>query len=168
MNSLKYYYTEFTYQVKCTINFFKNVWRFRKPLYEFRWWDYHSLLQFMQIAIEHMEDKTKTKSTEVDSTRIPKAAKMERASEILKNQLDNYVYMDMAEEKYGELIDRDGDFIPLDSDGNSFTYEDNLTDEERKHNGEVFAYSAELEESEWEEFCNIIKDKKTGLKSWWD
>ncbi len=50
----------------------------------------------------------------------------------------------------------------------NFTYEDNLTDEERKHNGEVFAYSAELEESEWEEFCNIIKDKKTGLKSWWD
>ena len=150
------------------INFFKNVWRFRKPLYEFRWWDYHSLLQFMQIAIEHMGDKTKTKSTEVDSTRIPKAAKMERASEILKNQLDNYVYMDMAEEKCGELIDRDCDFIPLDSDGNSFTYEDNLTDEERKHNGEVFAYSAELEESEWEEFCNIIKDKKTGLKSWWD
>ena len=168
MNSLRYYYTEFIYQVKCTINFFKNVWRFRKPLYEFRWWDYHSLLQFMQIAIEHMEDKTKTKSTEVDSTRIPKAAKMERASEILKNQLDNYVYMDMAEEKCGELIHRDGDFIPLDSDGNSFTYEDNLTDEERKHNGEVFAYSAELEKKEWEEFCSIIKDKKTGLKSWWD
>ena len=168
MNSLKYYYAEFIYQVKCTINFFKNIWRFRKPLYEFRWWDYYSLLQFMQIAIEHMADKTKTKSTEVDSTRIPKAAKMERASEILKNQLDNYVYMDMAEEKCGELIDRDCDFIPLDSDGNSFTYEDNLTDEERKHNGEVFAYSAELEESEWEEFCNIIKDKKTGLKSWWD
>ncbi len=118
--------------------------------------------------IEHMADKTKTKSTEVDSTRIPKAAKMERASEILKNQLDNYVYMDMAEEKCGELIDRDGDFIPLDSDGNSFTYEDNLTDEERKHNGEVFAYSAELEKKEWEEFCSIIKDKKTGLKNWWD
>ena len=122
----------------------------------------------MQIAIEHMADKTKTKSTEVDSTRIPKAAKMERASEILKNQLDNYVYMDMAEEKYGELIHRDGDFIPLGSGGNSFTYEDNLTDEERKHNGEVFAYSAELKKKEWEEFCSIIKDKKTGLKSWWD
>ena len=77
---------------------------------------------------------------------------MERASEILKNQLDNYVYMDMAEEKCGELIDRDGDFIPLDSDGNSFTYEDNLTDEERKHNGEVFTYSAELKKRNGKNF----------------
>lgn len=168
MNSLKYYYVEFIYQVKCLINFFKNVWRFRKPLYQFRWWDYYSLLQFMQIAIEHMVDETKTKSTEVDSTRIPKIAKMERASQILKNQLDSYVYMDMAEEKYGKLIDKDSDFIPLDSNSDLFTYEDNLTDEERKHNGEVFAYSIKLEESEWGEFCNIIKDKKTGLKSWWD
>ena len=122
----------------------------------------------MQIAIEHMADKTKTKSTEVDSTRIPKIAKMERASQILKNQLNDYVYMDMAEEKCGELIHRDGDFIPLDSNPDLFTYEDNLTDEERKHNGKVFVYSAELEENEWEEFCNIIKDKETGLKSWWD
>jgi len=122
----------------------------------------------MQIAIEHMADKTKTKSTEVDSTRIPKIAKMERASQILKNQLDNYIYMDMAEEKYGKLIDKDSNFIPLDSNPDLFTYEDNLTDEERKHNGEVFVYSIKLEESEWEEFCSIIKDKKTGLQSWWD
>lgn len=168
MNNLKHYYTEFIYQSKCLINFFKNIWRFRKPLYQFRWWDYYTLLQFMQIAIEHMADKTKTKSTEVDSTRIPKIAKMERASQILKNQLNDYVYMDMAEEKCGELIHRDGDFIPLDSNPDLFTYEDNLTDEERKHNGKVFVYSAELEENEWEEFCNIIKDKETGLKSWWD
>ena len=168
MNSLKYYYVEFIYQVKCLINFFKNVWRFRKPLYEFRWWDYYTLLQFMQIAIEHMADKTKTKSTEVDYTRIPKAAKMERASQILKNQLNDYVYMDMAEEKYGKLIDNDGDFIPLPDRPNSFTYEDKLTDEEREHNSKVFLYSVELEEKEWEEFCNIIKDKETGLKSWWD
>ena len=168
MNSLKYYYTEFIYQVKCIINFFKNVWRFRKPLYQFRWWDYHSLLQFMQISIEHMVDETKTKSIEVDSTHIPKVTKMERASEILKNQLDNYVYLGMAEEKYGKLIDKDGNFIPLDSNPDLFTYEDKLTDEERKHNSKVFEYSAELEESEWEEFCNILKDKKTGIKSWWD
>jgi len=25
-----------------------------------------------------------------------------------------------------------------------------------------------LDEKEWEEFCNIIKDKETGLKTWWD
>ena len=29
-------------------------------------------------------------------------------------------------------------------------------------------YLTELEEKEWVEFCNIIKDKKTGLKTWWD
>ena len=122
----------------------------------------------MQIAIEHMVDETKTKSTEVDSTRIPKIAKMERASQILKNQLDSYVYMDMAEEKQGKLIDKDSDFIPLDSNPDLFTYEDNLTNEERENNSKVFLYSIKLEESEWGEFCNIIKDKKTGLKSWWD
>ena len=168
MNSLKYYYTEFIYQVKCLINFFKNIWRFRKPLYQFRWWDYYTLLQFMQIAIEHMGNRTLAKSNEVISTRIPKIAKMERASQILKNQLNDYVYMDMAEEKYGKLIDKDGDFIPLEGNPDLFTYEDKLTDEEREHNSKVFLYSAELGETEWEEFCNIIKDKETGLKSWWD
>jgi len=166
MNSLKYYYTEFIYQAKCLINFFKNIWRFRKPLYQFRWWDYYTLLQFMQIAIEHMGNRTLAKSNEVISTRIPKIAKMERASQILKNQLNDY--MDMAEEKYGKLIDKDGDFIPLDGNPDLFTYEDKLTDEEREHNSKVFLYSDELGENEWEEFCNIIKDKETGLKSWWD
>jgi len=168
MNNLKHYYTEFIYQSKCLINFFKNIWRFRKPLYQFRWWDYYTLLQFMQIAIEHMGNRTLAKSNEVISTRIPKIAKMERASQILKNQLNDYVYMDMAEEKYGKLIDKDGDFVPLPDRPNSFTYEDKLTDEEREHNSKVFLYSVELEEKEWEEFCNIIKDKETGLKSWWD
>jgi len=168
MKNLKYHYIEFIYQSKCLINFFKNIWRFRKPLYQFRWWDYYTLLQFMQISIEHMGDRTKSKGTGVDSTRIPKIAKMERASQILKNQMNDYVYMDMAEEKYGKLIDNDGDFIPLDSNRDLFTYEDKLTDEEREHNSKVFLYSAELDEKEWGEFCNIIKDKKTGLKTWWD
>ena len=71
---------------------------------------------------------------------------MERASQILKNQLNDYVYMDMAEEKYGKLIDNDGDFIPLDSNPDLFTYEDNLTDEEREHNSKVFLYSISMME----------------------
>ena len=75
MNSLKYYYTEFIYQVKCLINFFKNIWRFRKPLYQFRWWDYYTLLQFMQIAIEHMADKTKTKAQKLIIPAFPKLLK---------------------------------------------------------------------------------------------
>jgi len=56
----------------------------------------------------------------------------------------------------------------LEGNPDLFTYEDKLTDEEREHNSKVFLYSAELGETEWEEFCNIIKDKETGLKSWWD
>ena len=79
--------------------------------------------------------------------------------------MDSYVYMDMAEEKYGKLIDKDSDFIPLDSNPDLFTYEDNLTDEERKHNGKVFVYSIKLEESEWGEFCLIVTGKQIGRAS---
>jgi rubrerythrin len=45
---------------------------------------------------------------------------------------------------------------------------DNLTKEESEHNSKVSECSLKIENDEWDELFEILKDTNTGLKSWWD
>ena len=164
---VKYYYNEFIYTIKMCINFFKNIWMFRKPLYEFKWWDNHSLLHFMKIGISDIANGIETKGSEVNETRLIKIAKMQRAIQILSNHLDDS-YIELAEKECGELVHSEFKFVPLPDNSKLFTVEDNLTKEESKHNSKVFECSLKLENDEWNELFETLKDTNTGLKSWWD
>lgn len=164
---IKYYYNEFTYTIKMCINFFKNIWMFRKPLYKFKWWHNDGLLHFMKIGISDMANGIETKGSEVNETRLIKIAKMRRAIQILSNHLDDS-YIELAEKKCGELIHSEFKFVPLPDNSQLFTLEDNLTKEESTHNSKVFDRSHKLENDEWNELFEILKDTNNGLKSWWD
>ncbi len=59
-----YYKLEST--IKDTLNFFKNVWRFRKPLTNHHWWDNQSFLEFLQVSLTHMADNIEKYGTEID------------------------------------------------------------------------------------------------------
>lgn len=164
---VKYYYNEFRETIKTCINFFKNIWMFRKPLCEFKWWDNYTLLHFMKIGISDMANGIETKGSEVNETRMVKIAKMRRAIQILSNELDDS-YIELAQKDCGELVHSEFKFVPLPDNYELFTLEDNLSEEESKHNSKVFEYSHKLENDEWNELFEILKDTNTGLKSWWD
>lgn len=135
-------------------NFFKNLWFFRKEIYEYRTWDYHYSLIILKRSLEGIEKAIRTKSGEVDETRLPKVEKIQRVIKILDNNI-NSSYISISEEIHGKI------------QGELF----DETEEESKHNKIVFDYAHKLEVEEWDELWSIIKgndDEGSDMRGWWN
>ena len=163
--------------------FFKNIWTFRKALWNHYWFDHHGTLKFLEIGLTNISDTVEKYGHEVDESRLKKVAAMRRAIELIKNyNEDNYI--DMAEKELGELMIHDWEFEPVPDKSGYSQLVDNDTDEEKKHNKKVFDRARELEKQEWDELFVILKgqdytkfdkdidwDKQfdgSGIKGWWD
>lgn len=158
--------------------FFKNIWKFRKGLWNHYWFDHHGTLRFLEIGLTDMADRIEKDGMEVDSSRLKKVAKMRRAVELIKNyNEDNYI--EMAEKEIGELILRDWEFEDVEDKPGYSRLVDNDTEEEKEHNRKVFERAHEIEENEWNELFTILKgrpspefqmflDKSENKESAWD
>jgi hypothetical protein len=152
--------------------FVKNIWRFKRELWEHQWWDYRFTLNMFERSLSIMEKGMSTKGMEVSETREPKVMAMRRALELLRNNReDNYI--ERAQVELGPLSDweweTDEDGVLIDRD----------TPEQKKHNRAVFKRAREIEDNEWKELWEIFKgtrnskkyDKKydgTDMRAWWD
>lgn len=168
-------------------NFVKNVWRFRKELWEHRWYDWRYHIMMLRRSLQIMVDPLETHGLEVDESRLKKVKMMRRAIEILLN-IENDNFISMAEAELGEIRIGDVDFKLLDN-GN---YE-MITDEEdevTEHNRKVFKRADEIEIAQWDELWSILKGPNltdmqlmranlnnvdvekvfdgSGITSWWD
>jgi hypothetical protein len=76
--------------------FVKNIWRFRKPLWNHHWWDHHGTLTFLEIGLTHMSDVFEKRGNEVEESRLKKVAAMRRAVELIQNYNED-IYIEMAE-----------------------------------------------------------------------
>ena len=164
-------------------NFVKNVWRFRKPLWNHNWWDNHASLEFLQVSLTHMADNIEKYGMEIDGPRLKKVEKMRRASQLIQNYI-NDSYSEMAESELGELILHDWEFEDIPDKPGFSRLVDKETPEEKEHNTKVFKRAHEIESQEWNELFEILKgqdvnkfDKDydwekqfdgSGLKYWWD
>ena len=162
--------------------FCKNIWKFRKALYNHYWFDYHGMLMFMEIGLTDMANNIEKHGIEVDSSRLKKVAKMRRVVQLIKNYNESYI--EMAEIELGELVMHDWEFKPTDDNPDLFELVDKETPEEKDHNRKVFDRAREIEEQEWNELWEILKgqdytkfdkDKDfhkqfdgSGLRGWWD
>ena len=164
--------------------FIKNIWAFRKTLWNFRWWDYHFTLEMMKTSLVIMSDNLETKGIEVDVSRLKKVAKMRRAIEIMNN-LQGIQHIEMAEKELGELFIEPFEFKPSESHPGSYDLVERNTPEEKEHNSKVYARANEIEEQEWNELWNIFKGQDntkyspynqdwddwfdgSNMKTWWD
>jgi hypothetical protein len=152
-------------------NFLKNIWVFRKSLYNYRWYDHSGVLNFMADSFGHMSKNLELKGLEIDEGKLKKVAAMKRAETIIRN-INESNYIALAENELGDI------FM-----GNHI-FDDDLTEQEQEHNSKVFKRSTELEENEWEELIQILKGQDytkfskeidwykqfdgTGLRGWWD
>ena len=152
-------------------NFLKNIWVFRKSLYNYRWYDHSGVLNFMADSFSHMSKNLELKGLEIDEGKLKKVAAMKRAETIIRN-INESNYIALAENELGDI------FM-----GNHI-FDDDLTEQEQAHNSKVFKRSTELEENEWEELIQILKGQDctkfykeidwykqfdgTGLRGWWD
>jgi len=166
------------------VRFIKNTWRFRQALNNYRWWDQHGLLMFMEIGFTDMAAKVEKHGIEIDTSRLKKVAAMRRAAQLIKNYNED-LYIEMAERELGEIIYRDLEFRPCEDKPGFLELIDNDTPEEKEHNRKVYARARAIEEAEWHELCTILEGqdyttfdqaKKTwdeqfdgsGLRGWWD
>lgn len=156
--------------------FFKNVWRFRKELYNHQWWDYRYTLEMMYRSLSIMVVKLEKDGIEEDVSRMKKVAKIKRALELLKHKLDDD-YVERAEAEFGEIQSGPFEFEKME-DGN-YQLVDLIieTASVRKHNRKVFKRASDIEEKEWKELWDIFKGKKfttwddfdgSDLRGWWD
>ena len=156
--------------------FFKNVWRFRKELYNHQWWDYRFTLEMLYRSLSIMVVRLEKDGIEEDVSRGKKVAKIKRALELLKHKLDDD-YVERAEAELGELVLSDFEFEKTE-EGN-YKMVDLLieTASVRKHNRKVFKRASDIEEKEWKELWDIFKGKKfttwddfdgSDLRGWWD
>ena len=156
--------------------FFKNVWRFRKELYNHQWWDYRFHLEMTYRSLSIMEKGMSEKGIEVTETRDVKVQKMRRALELLKHKLDDD-YIQRAEVELGELSHNPIEFEPIEGKGGLYRLVDNDTPAEKKHARNVYKRARVIEEKEWKELWDIFKGKKfttwekydgSDLRGWWD
>lgn len=158
--------------------FFKNIWKFRKGLWNHYWFDHHGTLRFLEIGLTDMADRIEKDGMEVDSSRLKKVAKMRRAVELIKNyNEDNYI--EMAEKELGEIVLHEWEFEDVEGKPGYSRLVDNDTEEEKEHNRKVFERAHEIEENEWNELFTILKgrpspefqmflDKSENKESAWD
>jgi len=135
-------------------NFFGNIWRFRKELYNHQWWDYRYTLEMLHRSLVIMEKELSTEGIENWPSREKKVLKIRRAIQLLDNRLsDNFT--EQAEKELGELHLKPMEWEPTE-DGN-YKLIDNDTNEEREHNRKVFKLSSTIDDREWRELWNIFK-----------
>jgi len=135
--------------------FVGNVYKFRRELYEHRWYDYHYTLQMLYRSLTIMVEKLETNGMEVDSSRNKKTTKIRRAIEILKSKIDDD-YVDRAELVLGKVDWPEIQFEKVE-DSDSYRLIDNDTDAQKKHIRKVFALARKLEEREWKELWKIFE-----------
>jgi hypothetical protein len=159
-------------------NFFKNIWKFRKELYNHQWWDYHFTLEMLYRSLTIMVNKLELEGIEEDDSRMKKVGKIYRALELIKHKLDDD-YVNRAEMELGEISYRPIRFEPVEGSEGLYSMVDDDTPAEKKHTAKVFKRAKEIEEVEWKELWEIFKgtkfSKKFGwaydgsdMRGWWD
>ena len=72
-------------------NFFKNLWYFKKILWNYRTWDFHYTLQIMLLTIIQLRNSIDN-GYEIDESRNKKVQQMARVIELLENHVnDNFI-----------------------------------------------------------------------------
>lgn len=175
-------------------NFFKNLWMFRKDLYNYRWYSgQNAVLPFMKTALVDMASKIGERGWEVEHSKSKKLDKMRHAAYLMECFIEDD-FIKLAEEELGEVVCHGFEFEPVPDKPGYSQLVDKETDEEKEHNSKVFARAHEIQEQMWVELWAIIKgqdssnfDKIKGdakwkeqdklynnwfdgsdLRSWWD
>lgn len=122
-------------------------------------WDYGSVLEMMKFQITLLADYIEKKGIEIDEDRLPKVEKMRRFIELAEHKLED----DYAE-RCGFDHGFDFEFQPVDGNENLSKLETNETPEQKKKNAKAIEDAHKLEEKEWNEMFELLKD----MRRWWD
>ena len=192
VNREKWYWKTWDFLRYDMPRFFRNLWMFRKDLYNYRWYSgQHAVLPFMKTALMDMASKIDERGMEVEKSKDKKVAKMYRAAFIMERFIEDD-FIEIAEQELGEIVHRKFEFEDVPDKPGFCQLVDNETPEDKEHNSKVFKRAREIESQMWKELWTILegqnhshfevfldksKDKKnawdnwfdgSGLRGWWD
>jgi hypothetical protein len=163
--------------------FFKNIWLFRKGLWNHYWFDHHGTLKFLEIGLTDISNNVEKYGNEVDEGRLKKVLAMRRVVRLIQNYNEDR-YTEMAEAELGEMILHPWEFEPVPDRHGRTRLIDKDTPEEKEHNRKVMDRALEIQRQEWDEMFEIFKgqdyskfDKDidfyeqfdgSGINTWWD
>ena len=145
------------------LNFFSNVWLFRRELYGYNSFDYTQFLSMSQRSLTGLHKAIENGSEELVSRNM-KLAQIQRAIDILQDMLDqNFI----AKAEF-EL-------------GYKYTYTFNVDRPNLKNNKDLLELASMIEENSWKELFEILKGQDllkdiygnervyngSGLRTWW-
>jgi hypothetical protein len=139
---------------------FKSLRRFHKAIWNFRGHDYSSTLNVLQVCLNmHLASlQAEHAFKEVDETRIPKEVRLKKCLQLLNN---------IIEDEYSQRCGYDHNykvyFKPIEG-SNCSKMKTTETKKQKKHNRKVTQKALELEETEWNEFMDILR---SDLRSYW-
>jgi hypothetical protein len=137
--------------------FIHNIWKFRKALYNYRWYSgHHGVLPFVNTAITDIHTNVDKRGFEIRTTAEKKVAKMKRASEIMEHFIKED-FIDLAEKELGPLFRKDWEFEEVPDKPGSFQLVDNELPDEKAHNSKVYSRAREIEEEMWKELWKIFE-----------
>jgi hypothetical protein len=126
----------------------KNIILFWRVVWNYRSWDSRNSLQIFSHSLKLLSKGLEEKSLEVDSSRLKKIAKLNRAIEILDRQASD-TYLEYSESKLGYKVNTEYGIFS------------NKEEEEplaiKEANQKIFDLSNSLEEGEWLELMTILK-----------
>jgi hypothetical protein len=149
--------------------FLKNVYRFRKQLWNHRWWDYRFTLDMLKRGLEIQEQGMRTKGIEEQTSLNLKLQKMRRAIEILET-IGQEGWIEKAEQILGQKCSWSDD---------AYDFFAERSEEQKDTDSKILKLSHEIQENEWKELWRIFqgpdyKNSKytesdgTDLRGWWD
>lgn len=133
--------------------FIKNLWNFKKILWNHRDWDFVYTLILMQQSIKHLKNNVNN-GYEVDISKNKKVVQIDRVLELLENHIQD-TFIEQAEKIHGKLIHHPFKFNDIGNDLVEIIYQD--TETEMEHNSKIYDYSHKLEKEQWDELWDIIK-----------
>jgi len=145
-------YTDMKWIIWSLIKYFKIASSMRP-------WEYSYILRMMEFQLKILRDEIRDKGIEVDEDRLPKVEKMTRAIELINNQIKEnfaercgYIYTDMEFEEVEEK-ENGMKLYKLKKDN----------DEIEEKNTKALKDGHKLEEEEWNELFELLKD----MRRWW-
>ena len=166
--------------------FFRNLWLFRKNLWNHTWYNGDSsVLPWVKTAVDDMAWRIEKYGHEVEESRMKKVAKMRRLSYLIDVCVKDE-FIDEAEKELGfKYVYYPFEFEEVQGNDKLYTLKQNETPEDKENNSKILNRSHEIQKEYWEELCAIIKgpdydalrnsdedwDKKydgSDLRAWWD
>ena len=164
--------------------FFRNLWVFRKALWEYRWYGgHHSVFPLMATAIEDMHTLIEERGIEEWISKGKKVEAMKRCVYLL-NLFANDDFVREAEKELGIEMIHNVRFEPLKDRPDLYEMINDVTEEERKTNERIMRRSMDLQKKGWKELMHLLNgqdyskfNKKSefldqfdgsGIRGWWD